>query len=232
MDFRRLQRFIQRQRRQNRGEPFRQHGFSRAGRADEQDIVAAGRRDLQRTLHGFLAFHLGEIAIVFVLVFKKFCEVHLHRRDFYFAFQKLRGLAEILHRDDLQAFDDRRFRRIFRRHEQTGFAIGLCTQCNRQNAFAGTHSPCWEFITEPRVSCLSHSPCILAGHDAIQPVRKRWANIFPIDGLFDSKTETFRFKTETLKAGTYVLVLRVRDASGNLGSGDVVFTVKERSATK
>jgi hypothetical protein len=54
---------------------------------------------------------------------------------------------------------------------------------------------------------------------------KKWVNVFPTDGLFDSKTETFRFKTESLKPGTYVLVLRVRDAAGNTGSGDVVFTV-------
>ncbi|HLJ96934.1 MAG TPA: hypothetical protein VKU02_27470, partial [Gemmataceae bacterium] len=57
---------------------------------------------------------------------------------------------------------------------------------------------------------------------------KKWTNVFPTDGLFDSKTETFRFKTETLKPGTYVVVLRVRDAAGNIGSGDVVFTVKAK----
>jgi hypothetical protein len=55
---------------------------------------------------------------------------------------------------------------------------------------------------------------------------KKWQNLFPTDGLFDSKTESFRFKTEALKPGTYVVVLRVRDAAGNTGSGDVVFTVK------
>ncbi|HZY89465.1 MAG TPA: hypothetical protein VFE78_31880 [Gemmataceae bacterium] len=54
---------------------------------------------------------------------------------------------------------------------------------------------------------------------------KKWVNVFPSDGLFDSKSETFRFRTEPLKPGTYVLVLRVRDAAGNTGSGDVVFTV-------
>jgi len=56
---------------------------------------------------------------------------------------------------------------------------------------------------------------------------KKWVNVFPADGLFDSKTESFRFKTESLKPGTYVLVLRVQDAAGNIGSGDVVFTVRE-----
>jgi hypothetical protein len=58
---------------------------------------------------------------------------------------------------------------------------------------------------------------------------KKWVNVFPADGLFDSKTETFKFKTEGLKPGTYVLVLRVRDAAGNTGSGDVVFTVQEKA---
>ncbi len=51
---------------------------------------------------------------------------------------------------------------------------------------------------------------------------KRWTNVFPTDGLFDSKTESFRFKTDVLRAGTHVLVLRVRNAAGNWGSGDVV----------
>ena len=55
---------------------------------------------------------------------------------------------------------------------------------------------------------------------------KKWINVFPADGLFDGTAKTFRFKTEGLKPGTYVLVLRVRDAAGNTGSGDVVFTVE------
>jgi sugar lactone lactonase YvrE len=57
---------------------------------------------------------------------------------------------------------------------------------------------------------------------------KKWTNVFPVDGLFDSKSETFKFKTEALKPGTYVLVLKVRDAAGNTGSADVVFTVQPR----
>jgi hypothetical protein len=54
---------------------------------------------------------------------------------------------------------------------------------------------------------------------------KKWVNVFPTDGLFDSPAETFKFKTEVLKPGAYVVVLRVRDAAGNTGSADVVFTV-------
>ncbi len=59
---------------------------------------------------------------------------------------------------------------------------------------------------------------------------KKWLNVFPTDGLFDSKMETFKFKTEALRPGTHVLVLRVKDAAGNTGSGDAVFTVQPRAA--
>jgi hypothetical protein len=61
---------------------------------------------------------------------------------------------------------------------------------------------------------------------------KKWTNVFPTDGLFDSRSETFRFKTEALKPGTYVVVLRVKDAAGNVGSGDVVFTVQARQTAQ
>ena len=57
---------------------------------------------------------------------------------------------------------------------------------------------------------------------------KKWVNVFPADGLFDSKSEKFQFKTEALRPGTYVLVLRVKDAAGNTGSSDVVFTVQAK----
>jgi hypothetical protein len=54
---------------------------------------------------------------------------------------------------------------------------------------------------------------------------KRWTNLFPADGLFDSKMERFRFQTDVLRAGAHVVLVRVRDAAGNLGSGDTVFSV-------
>src|SRR5262249_41951307 len=54
---------------------------------------------------------------------------------------------------------------------------------------------------------------------------RKWANVFPTDGLFDAKAKTFRFESKPLRPGTYVLVLRVQDAAGNTGSADVVFTV-------
>jgi hypothetical protein len=61
---------------------------------------------------------------------------------------------------------------------------------------------------------------------------KKWTNVFPSDGLFDGKSESFRFKTDGLKPGTYVVVLRVKDAAGNVGSGDAVFQVQAKPAAK
>jgi hypothetical protein len=52
---------------------------------------------------------------------------------------------------------------------------------------------------------------------------QKWANVFPTDGLFDSRSKRFRWKSESLGAGVHVLVLRVTDAAGNVGSADVVF---------
>ena len=54
---------------------------------------------------------------------------------------------------------------------------------------------------------------------------KRWTNVFPVDGLFDGKVENFRFKVDLPRPGMHVVVLRVRDAAGNVGAADVVFTV-------
>jgi hypothetical protein len=57
---------------------------------------------------------------------------------------------------------------------------------------------------------------------------KKWTNVFPSDGIFDSKSESFKFKTESLKPGAYVLVLKVRDAAANTGTADVVFNVQAK----
>ncbi len=53
---------------------------------------------------------------------------------------------------------------------------------------------------------------------------KRWVNVFPTDGLFDSKSEAFRFTTDALRPGAHVIVLRVRNAAGTFGSADAVLT--------
>ena len=78
------------------------------------------------------------------------------------------------------------------------------------------------------IEATASSPLVRLTSAAFALNGKKWVNVFPTDGLFDSKTETFKFKTESLKPGTYVLVLRVRDAAANTGSADVVFTVQAK----
>jgi hypothetical protein len=56
---------------------------------------------------------------------------------------------------------------------------------------------------------------------------KHWVPVFPVDGLFDRAEAKFRFTARDLKAGSHVIVLRVRDAAGNTGTADVVFRLSK-----
>jgi hypothetical protein len=60
---RRLECFVFGQRRQQAGETRRQHAFSGAGRAHQQDRVQPGRRHLERALDVLLALDVGEVGI-------------------------------------------------------------------------------------------------------------------------------------------------------------------------
>jgi hypothetical protein len=53
-----------------------------------------------------------------------------------------------------------------------------------------------------------------------------WTKIFPIDQIFDSKSETFRFAPSDLKPGSHVITVRVVDGAGNVGTGDLVFAIE------
>jgi hypothetical protein len=61
MHHRGLQQFDRRQRRQKARQALGHHRLARAGRPDEQQVVAAGGRDLQRALGGFLAAHVAQV---------------------------------------------------------------------------------------------------------------------------------------------------------------------------
>ena len=61
MDLRGLDRFLKRQRRQDAGESFREHGLAGARRTDHQHVVAARGSHFERALGGGLAAHVAEI---------------------------------------------------------------------------------------------------------------------------------------------------------------------------
>ena len=56
-----LQQFARGERRQDRGQALRQHGFAGAGRAAHQQVVATGRDDFQRALGGVLPLHVAQV---------------------------------------------------------------------------------------------------------------------------------------------------------------------------
>ena len=57
---------------------------------------------------------------------------------------------------------------------------------------------------------------------------KRWENAFPTDGLFDGTEKTIRFTSEAFATGANVVVIRVKDIAGNVGTADAVFTVPKK----
>ena len=61
MHGRHLHRFVLGERRQNAGQPSRHHGLSGAGRADQERVVAARGRDLQRPPGQQLTMHVREV---------------------------------------------------------------------------------------------------------------------------------------------------------------------------
>jgi hypothetical protein len=60
-DDRYFEEFGGRERRQDRRQPRRQHGFAGAGRSDHQKVMAAGGGDFERALGAFLTLDVGEI---------------------------------------------------------------------------------------------------------------------------------------------------------------------------
>mgnify|MGYP007016531951 CR=1 FL=1 len=56
-----LDRFPEGHVRQDGGQPFREHALARARRPDQQQIMPAGRGDLERALRERLALDLGQV---------------------------------------------------------------------------------------------------------------------------------------------------------------------------
>ena len=53
-----------------------------------------------------------------------------------------------------------------------------------------------------------------------------WKIVFPADQILDSRTESFSFPTDVLKAGEHTIVIRVTDAAGNVGTAKTVMSAE------
>jgi hypothetical protein len=58
-----VERFVAGERRQQSGQPLRQHALAGAGGTDEQQAVSASGRDHERTLRGGLSAHVREVEL-------------------------------------------------------------------------------------------------------------------------------------------------------------------------
>ncbi len=75
MNFCRLQRLSKGEIGENRRQALCQHGFSRTGRADEDDVMAAGGGDFESALDVLLPFDVVEVGVVLRVLIEQFVEV-------------------------------------------------------------------------------------------------------------------------------------------------------------
>ena len=104
--------FFERHRRQNRGDAFGQHGFAGAGRADQQNVVAAGAGDFQGALRGHLAAHVAHVHGILIGLGKHLRSIHLDGLKRFGRVDQIDGLRQRLHAEDADAFDHRGFARV------------------------------------------------------------------------------------------------------------------------
>ncbi len=134
VDFRDVERFAQRHRRQDRRKASREHRLSAAGRTDEQHVVTARRSDFQRTLCRELASHVRQIAVnEFVARFKV---GRVRPRSPFRAVPADDGdrAGERVDRIQLDAVDQRGFIRILGRDDEFGEAGVARAENHRQDA--------------------------------------------------------------------------------------------------
>jgi hypothetical protein len=110
VDARHLERLLGAHRRQDSGEPPREHRLSGPGRSGEQQVVSAGRRDLERLLGHHLT---SDLAHVLCLVCGRRPD-DLDRRGLPEAPHPPDALLQRLHGDDLDAADGRALGRVDR----------------------------------------------------------------------------------------------------------------------
>lgn len=88
-------------------------------------------------------------------------------------------------------------------------------------------------VESPRVDSKGREVMVKA-EDSLSPLLScqysidggEWRSLFPLDGIFDSKTEEFRFEVERLLRGEHTIAVKVTDRSLNVGSSKKVFYIR------
>lgn len=119
MNFRRFDCFLDRHRRNDCGDAFREHRLPGAGRTDHENIVSAGDGDLERAFDVGLPFDIAEIDLVILVGGEEFFHVAAHRLEDEFTPEKRIGLAQISDTVDGNAVDHCGLARVCRGNEKS-----------------------------------------------------------------------------------------------------------------
>ena len=138
MDAKNFEKFLGRGRWHDRGDAFRDHRFSRARRADHQQIVPAAHGDLDGAAQGGLALDLGEIDVGGRGVGAQARRLGRHRGEWLLAVEETDGAVERIDRIDGHALDEGRFQRGAGRQQDSAFAQPLGEPRHRECAPHGT----------------------------------------------------------------------------------------------
>ena len=102
-----FERLLLAHRRQDVGQPAREHGLPAAGRTDHQQVVAAGRSDPERALGDDVPADVGQIQSAPVL---RNVRMSVHRLDVAFSAKEPDRLCEVRDGKHLEARHQRRLR--------------------------------------------------------------------------------------------------------------------------
>ncbi len=102
VDFRRFQRFLESERRQDGGHALREHGLAGAGRADHEDVMASSTGDFDGTLGSLLTADVLEIDKKLLGFAQEGIAIGLDRDDAVARIHKMNHVEQRLHRVDIQ----------------------------------------------------------------------------------------------------------------------------------
>ena len=122
--------------RQNTGQSFGQHGFSRSGWTNQNNVVPSSRRNFHTAFNGFLAFHIREIKFGKIQVFVKFV-LHIDDGAFQrFVFiKKSDYFLDVFHSIDFQIRYDCGFLGVLDGQNKTFITFFLSFYSNGECAF-------------------------------------------------------------------------------------------------
>ena len=151
MDLGRFQRLLHRHLGQDRDDATGEHGLARARWSDHQDVMAAGRGDLQGALGVVLALHLGEIERILGRRVEDPVAVHADRLDFDLAVQEGDDFDQIVKGVDLDVLDDRRLAAVQLGDDDPVQAVCPGGQGDRDRAFDRPQGTVQGELAEDRV---------------------------------------------------------------------------------